>query len=134
MVSKSFGQVLRMAGVLNILFLFWDIKEVVAHEKDAPYPGDLSQKFEVINTSSDEEEENGDETVVVPISCMAMECAISISIFALTQNMALQNVQFIKFDPTKPINDESFVTDFVPATPEEHQQQRPQEVPIFYFK
>ena len=105
MVSKSLGHVLRLAGCLNALFLFWSVDEVDVFEKNSEYEGNsitFSKFFD-----------DGPESLstTIPISIMSIQCAINVIVFALTQNMKLQGIESLKFNLTQSISQDSFFSE-----------------------
>ena len=107
MVSKSLGQILRLSGILNRLYIAWNLDEVDQFESNSAMNGE-SIDFKDVLISNDG---------TVPISVMAMQSALSIVSHSLNQNMILQNTELFTFDlstsvPTireneQPVSDES---------------------------
>ena len=110
MVSKSLGQVLRLAGCMNALFLFWDVNEVNEFEATSTYNGN-SLNFEKFIEEEPELNTFPLSIHYIPLSIMAVECAINVIVFTLTQNMKLQGIEFIKFDLMASIGHESFFSE-----------------------
>ena len=52
----------------------------------------------------------------IPLSVMAVECAINVIVFTLTQNMKLRGIDFIKFDLMESIGHDSFLSEVTMST------------------
>ena len=102
MVSKAKGQVLRISALLNSFFLVWDKEEVYHFEMNSPYKGN----FRIVNEFK--ELGNKENIVAVPVSVMAMECAISIVMHSLYQNLLIQGMDILKCNTSKPYITEGF--------------------------
>ena len=88
LVSKSLGQILRVSGLLNALFLVWNKEEVISYEDSSNFVGDIPV-FEMIEV---------DAGFRIPISLMALQNALSIVTHSVTQNLLLQNIELFRFD------------------------------------
>ena len=101
MVSKSVGQIFRLSAILTGLMIFWDVNTVTTHEENSQFQCTPSV-FSMFNSEgSNEEDEETDAASTshdIPISLMAMECAIHLITYTVKQNLMIQGINFIKLN------------------------------------
>ena len=88
-ISKSKGQILRLAAILNAMYLFHDADDVTAHEANNSINNESQYFVEYI---SNNEDPNSTDAGIIPISLMAMQSSIALVTYALSQNLVLQGV------------------------------------------
>ena len=94
MVSKSLGQIFRLAGILNSFYLSWDVDEVQQFEIDSQIDGSAVQFTDALRNVG---EVDGSDSAI-PLSLMAVQSAIAIVTHALTQNLMLQKMELLEFE------------------------------------
>ena len=84
----------------------WNIDEVIGFEQQAPFEGNLPD-FKgslhritnvVPHNGGDDEEGHAIHSSAIPISVMALQSALSVVTYSLTQNLIIQDIDLISFD------------------------------------
>ena len=97
-MSKSKGQILRLAAIFQALFQVWSPDEVAHYELVSPFNGS--------STTVDDDVIN--EIKKISVSVMAMQSAISVVTLSLNQNLLLQGIEIAKFNTTLPFHEGGF--------------------------
>ena len=120
-ISKSKGQILRLAAILNAMYLFHDADDVTAHEAKNSINNESQYFVEYI---SNDDDPNNKDAAIIPISLMAMQSSIALVTYALSQNLILQGVTSVTI-VNNPDGSVTFQNGLQPNSNNNTQQSRP---------